>query len=108
MTNWLGNSSLSAFGKTAFSFTVPVLGSISLSAVRSEPEASRRRCSRSIGLDGRMLTGLELGEHRGQGVLGNGEDDGDRLELGDHDETVGVARPDDVAGIDEPQSRPAR
>jgi hypothetical protein len=27
LTNWLGNSSLPAFGKTAFSLTVPVVGS---------------------------------------------------------------------------------
>ena len=38
-------------------------------------------------------------EHRGNAVLGDGEDDGDRLQLGDHDEAVGVGRVHDVAGI---------
>ena len=38
-------------------------------------------------------------EHGGDAVLGDGEDDGDRLQLRDHDEAVGVGRVHDVAGI---------
>ena len=40
LTNWLGNRLWSSFGNCAFSFTVPVAGSIWLSAVSSIPLAS--------------------------------------------------------------------
>ena len=47
LTNWLGNSSLPLFSKTALSLTVPVVGSIWLSTVNRYPVAIFRFPSRS-------------------------------------------------------------
>ena len=46
-TNWLGNSALSLLGKMAFNFSVPVVVSITLSSVNSEPLANFVVWSRS-------------------------------------------------------------
>lgn len=40
-TNWFGKSASSTFGNSALSLTVPVVGSISLSIVKSAPAAIR-------------------------------------------------------------------
>src|SRR4029453_12836726 len=47
LTNWFGKSASSSFGNCAFTFTVPVVGSIALSTVSTEPVARRRVPSRS-------------------------------------------------------------
>src|SRR5882672_983586 len=60
-----------------------------------------------VGLDGKGHPGTQALEHLGQAVLRDGEHHGDRLELGDDDQAVGVARPDDVARIDEAQAQAA-
>ena len=41
-------------------------------------------------------------------VLGNGEQHGDRLKLGDHDHAVGVGGVDDIAGIHQAQPQDTR
>ena len=52
LANWLGKSALSALGKSALSFTVPVAGSIWLSAVSSMPVASLTLSARSYASTG--------------------------------------------------------
>src|SRR5258708_7219507 len=51
-----------------------------------------------------MLARLKLLQHDGKLVFGDGEDNADRLELGDHQQSIRVRRVDDVARVDEAQS----
>ena len=53
------------------------------------------------------VTRLQALHHRGKQVLRNGIEHGDRLELRDDDDAVGVAGVHDVAGIDLPQAEAA-
>ena len=89
LTNWFGNSASSVLSNCARSFTVPVVG---VDLVVDASRACRRRASsrccgrrRSTGSVAPLLQPLH---HRRQLVLGQGEDDGDRLHLRDHDEPL--------------------
>ena len=59
-----------------------------------------------VRLDRKRRAGREVFAQRRQAVLRDGEDDGDRLQLRDHDQAAGIAGVDDVAGIDQAQPEP--
>jgi hypothetical protein len=103
-TNWFGKRASSSFGNVARSLKVPVVGSTVLSIVERLPVASflrrvvgRRRRPGSVPADPLL--------HRRDVVLGEREDDGDRLHLGQDDEPRGVARRHVVALVHEPGPR---
>ncbi len=60
------------------------------------------------GLHRQLVAGLQPGHHLGQGVFGQGVDDGDRVDLRDDDDAGGVRRVDDVARVHLAQADAAR
>ena len=105
----VGKSSSCSFSKIALSLTVPVVGSIRLSTVRSVPVVSLRVAWRSkASTIGCSLGTNELQDGR-EVVLRDREDHRSRANLSDgYDAAVGVGGMNDVAGIDRSQANASR
>ena len=102
-TNWLGNSTSFLLSNTAFSFAVPVVVSIWLSAVSSSPVASFCTSPWSYASTGIRLSARQLVQHLRQLILRQRKVHRDRLELVNDHQIRGVGG-NDVARIHQPQS----
>ena len=106
LTNWLGNNALSALSNIARSFTVPVVVSIWLSTVASVPVASCVVLLRSNAVTGRVAPAASRFITCGTIVLGQRENDGNRLQLGNHHQPVGVGCLHVIARVHLAQTHP--
>ena len=105
LTNWFGNSALSSLANSALQLDRAGRrcrsGCRRSAACRSRASILPSRSQASTATASPLCMRLHHARHV---VLGNREDDGDRLQLRDHDEAVGVGRVHDVARIDLAQS----
>jgi len=94
---WLGN--------TALSLTVPVVW-VNLIIDRQKVSSGETVLQRRGRTPRRQPSPtLELVDHQRNAVLGDGKDNRDRLELGDHNQPIGVSRLHEVPRIDQGEAR---
>ena len=107
LTNWLGNSFRSALGKLARDLHRARGG---VDQIVDELDHARRNVL-VVGTVGRndhqLLAGALLLPDFLDEILGQHEDHGNRLQLGEHHDAVGVGEADVISRIDQAQTNPA-